>query len=80
MAPPRTPLQISTCCDTMRRDFLYQPGLCLTQPQAERLWGLAPPVCERALFELVQEGFLVATIDGCFRRPDYATFCGQPRS
>jgi hypothetical protein len=60
----------------VRRAFLEQPGLCLTLAQAERLWDLRAPVCERTLRELIVDGFLVQTEDGHYCRPDYVTFCG----
>jgi hypothetical protein len=70
----RTTFDVDVCYRDMRVAFLEQPGLHLTVSQAQRLWGLGRLACERALYELVCDGFLVLTVDGQFRRPDYTTF------
>ncbi|MBI3049297.1 MAG: hypothetical protein HYY76_13415 [Acidobacteria bacterium] len=44
------------------------PGLCLTTPQAQRLWGLDLVVCEAVLEALVEAGFLRHTRDGFYCR------------
>ena len=52
----------------IRGEYLEMPGLCLTQCQAQRLWGLP---CERSkalLDTLIQERFLTRTADGRFIR------------
>jgi DNA-binding transcriptional ArsR family regulator len=54
--------------DRVRGEFLEMPGLRLTQPQAQRLWGLDAPTCGRILAVLVQTGFLRETYDGSFAR------------
>ena len=38
--------------DVLRRvqgEFLEMPGLCLTPPQARRLWGLDEATCDQVL-------------------------------
>lgn len=52
----------------MQSEFLEMPGLCLTKPQAQRLWGLDPLVCESLLEALVDAKFLQRTKSGVYRR------------
>ena len=54
----------------IRREFREMPGLCLTEPQAQRLWGLEPNICHALLAVLVAEEFLSPASDGVFRRRD----------
>jgi hypothetical protein len=54
----------------MRRvlsEFDEMPGTCLTLPQATRLFGVTPDVCDRILNELVGKGLLRRTADSRFR-------------
>ena len=56
---------------TLRRvqgEFLEMPGLCLTLPQARRLWGLDTTACECLLRTLVDANFLYRTNDGAYMR------------
>ena len=46
------------------------PGLCLTTPQAARLWGLDRAVCEQVIEVLVQSAFLRLTAGGMWTRSD----------
>lgn len=43
------------------------PGLCLTLPQAQRLWGLDVTTCERAIAALVEAGYLRPSTFGYVR-------------
>lgn len=52
----------------IRSEFLEMPGLCLTKPQAQRLWGLDPLVCETLLDALVDATFLRRTKEGVYLR------------
>ena len=49
-------------------DYEEQPGLRLTPPQAQRLWGLDGPTCGAVLTALVNAGVLQRTPDGRFVR------------
>ncbi len=49
-------------------DYAEQPGLRLTPPQAQRLWGLDGPTCGAVLTALVDAGVLRRTPDGQFAR------------
>ena len=50
----------------IRGEYLEIPGLRLTKPQVQRLWGLDPVMCEALLAALVDVGFL-----RCTRRQAY---------
>ena len=62
--------------DVLRRiqgEFLEMPGLCLTEAQARRLWGLEATVCSALLDALIDAKFLFRTRDGAFMRNEWAT-------
>jgi hypothetical protein len=67
---------ITTCAvpDTLFRriqgEFLEMPGLCLTQRQACRLWGLDRETCGMLLSRLVDSQFLTRTRQGAFVQLD----------
>lgn len=48
----------------VRAEFLEMPGLKLTLPQAQRLWGTDRSTCETLIDELTESGFLARTRDG----------------
>ena len=52
----------------IKRDYEDQPGLRVTPPQAQRLWGLDGPTCGATLTALVDAGVLQRTLDGQFVR------------
>ena len=54
----------------IRGEFLESPGLQLTKPQAQRLWGLDPSMCDALLEALVAAGFLSRTPRGGYARID----------
>ncbi len=54
----------------IRAEFREMPGLCLTVPQARRLWALQDSACEAVLARLLHDGFLRFTADGSFVRAD----------
>ena len=56
----------------IRGEYLEMPGLCLTQCQAQRLWGLPCDRCQDLLAALVRERFLVQTAEGRFVRSNTA--------
>lgn len=58
---------VSTPEETLRRvraEFLEMPGLKLTVPQAQRLWGFDRRTCEAVIEELTEARFLSRTRDG----------------
>jgi hypothetical protein len=54
----------------IRAEFLEMPGLCLTEPQARRLWSLDGRTCSTLLAALVDAKLLVRTADGQVMSPD----------
>jgi hypothetical protein len=46
----------------IRGEFLEMPGMRLTLPQAQRLWGVDAGTCEAAVRHLLETKFL--TVDG----------------
>ena len=45
-------------------EYLESPGLNLTKPQVQRLWGLDTPTCEALIETLVADSFLKRTDRG----------------
>jgi hypothetical protein len=54
----------------IRAEYLEIPGLRLTKPQFERLWGLDAMTSEALLNALVDTRFLTRTQAGGYRRAD----------
>jgi hypothetical protein len=52
----------------IRGEYAEMPGLRVTLPQAQRLWGLDAALCRLALDALVQNGFLRRTESGQYLR------------
>jgi hypothetical protein len=55
----------------MRRicgEYLEMPGLRLTRPQAQRLWGLDAQTCAQLLESLMEDKFLYRMDDGMYAR------------
>ena len=50
----------------IRGEYREMPGLCLTPPQASRLWQIDRTACTRILDDLVAETFLSWTPGGAF--------------
>ena len=47
-------------------EYNEMPGMCVTRPQAERLWGLDSTTCELLLMTLVERGVLRRTPRGAY--------------
>ena len=54
-------------------EYMEMPGLCLTEAQARRLWGLDEASCGALLAALVDAKFLFRTPSGAFMRVEMAT-------
>ena len=52
----------------IRAEYLEMPGLRLTRPQAQRLWGLDAETCRRFLELLTSERFLDRRANGTYAR------------
>jgi hypothetical protein len=64
----------------IRSEFHEMPGLCLTVPQASRLWNLDRQLSELALYLLVESGFLTRTGDGRFVATERTTLSVSSRA
>lgn len=65
-------MRIDDVLQRIQGEFVEMPGLRLTAPQAQRLWGLERDVCDALLKALVDAKFLSRTRDGAFIRIDGA--------
>jgi hypothetical protein len=54
----------------IRSEYLEIPGLCLTGPQVQRLWGLDPVTSETLLATLVDVNFSRRTRQNAYVRAD----------
>lgn len=49
-------------------EYREMPGLCVTAPQAQRLWGLDNTTCAFVLATLIERGLLKRTSAGTYIR------------
>jgi hypothetical protein len=54
----------------LRDEFTAMPGLCLTEPQVQRLCTADASTAASALRALVSAGFLTVMADGAYARTD----------
>ena len=59
---------IRTVMDQVRAEYAEMPGLCITLPQAQRLWALDKRTCEAVFSGLIARGVLRRTSKGRFVR------------
>lgn len=52
----------------IKGEYRDMPGLCVTLPQACRLWHLDPDTCNSVLSRLVKDRYLKQTRKGLFVR------------
>jgi hypothetical protein len=57
-------MDIETIIGRVRSEFIEMPGLCLSLPQAQRLWGLEKDECQRVIDALIADAFLRRTRAG----------------
>lgn len=65
----REPRSAAAVHDILRRiegEYREMPGMCVTAPQAQRLWGLDATTCDVVLRTLVDCRFLRRTPRGTF--------------
>ena len=62
--------RIADWLQLIRAEYLESPGLHLTKPQVQRLWGLDPVTCDALLEELVHVKFLKRTHRDAYARAD----------
>jgi len=63
-----SPREVHVLAERIRGEFLEMPGLCLTLPQAARLWGLDHTVCRRVVDSLIATDFLYSPRAGMIAR------------
>ena len=63
-------VDVSDWVQLIRAEYLESPGLSLTEPQVQRLWGLDPDICRQALDEMTDTKFLRRTALGTYVRTD----------
>jgi hypothetical protein len=61
---------INDLLQLIRAEYLETPGLRLTGPQVERLWGLDPVTSAALLAALVDVQFLRRTVHDAYVRAD----------
>ena len=59
-------MSVSELLRVVQAEYLEIPGLHLTKPQAQRLWGLDPFTCDALLDALVAAQFLRCTHRGAY--------------
>ena len=47
-------------------EYREMPGMCVTAPQAQRLWGLDSTACAFVLMTLIERGVLRRTARGTY--------------
>jgi hypothetical protein len=50
----------------VKAEYAEMPGLCLTVPQAARLWNVNAPTADVALRALAETGYLRRRLDGAY--------------
>jgi hypothetical protein len=50
----------------IKSEFTEMPGLCLTRPQIQKLWGLDQPLCDAVIEALLASDFLRVTAQGAY--------------
>jgi hypothetical protein len=65
---PRTTAGLHELLHRIEGEYRDMPGLSVTAPQAERLWGLDTTTCSFVLMTLMQRGILKRTPSGTFVR------------
>jgi hypothetical protein len=63
---PGTPRALQELFRRIEGEYREMPGLSLTLPQAERLWGLDRRTCELALATLVERRVLRRRMNGTY--------------
>ena len=63
---PETTAALHELLRRIEREYLEMPGMCVTAPQAQRLWGLDSTTCSFVLTTLIERGILRRTPRGTF--------------
>ena len=68
MVALQTPPSVEVWRELIQAEFYEMPGLHLTKPQVQRLWGLDEETCDVVLASLEDEKFLRRTSDDTYVR------------
>jgi len=63
---PEPPEAFNALLHRIGCEYDEMPGMCVTGPQAQRLWGLDSSTCASVLMTLVQRGILRRTARGSY--------------
>jgi hypothetical protein len=63
---PRTTPALHELLRRIESEYREMPGMCVTQPQAQRLWGLDSTTCSFVLMILIERGILRRTPRGTY--------------
>jgi predicted transcriptional regulator len=63
---PDTPAALHELLRRIESEYREMPGMCVTQPQAQRLWGLDSATCSYVLMTLIERGILRRTRRGTY--------------
>ena len=62
------PQPLDGILERIRGEYIEMPGLRLTVPQAQKLWGMDRADCDAVFGALVDANFLIRNRDGAFVR------------
>jgi len=65
---PQSTTALQELLQRIEGEYREMPGLSVTAPQAERLWGLDSMTCGFVLMTLIQRGILKRTASGTYVR------------
>lgn len=65
---PSTTAGLHELLETIEREYREMPGMCVTELQAQRLWGLDGTTCSFVLMTLTERGILKRTPHGTYVR------------
>jgi hypothetical protein len=63
-----TPVALHEILRRIEAEYKEMPGMCVTLPQAQRLWGLDTTTCSFVLLTLVERRVLRRTARGTYVR------------
>jgi hypothetical protein len=63
---PRTNATLHELLQRIEGEYREMPGMCVTGPQAQRLWGLDSTTCDFVLMTLIERGILRQTPRGTY--------------
>jgi hypothetical protein len=63
---PETTAALHELLRRIESEYREMPGMCVTQPQAQRLWGLDSTTCSFVLMTLIERGILRRTPRGTY--------------